>query len=83
MDVMTKIFKHPLARNATLAKLHPRDGDETSVLVVVTTLTLEPDAKGYSAKNIARLHEAARAFVAQTEGVTAYALVNRPKEWDR
>jgi hypothetical protein len=82
-ETMSKTFKHPLARKATTTKLRARDGAEQEILVIITTLELDIGAKGYSAGNVERLHEAARAFLAETAELGGYVLVNRPKEWDR
>ena len=78
---MTKPFKHPLARNSLVAKAHRRDGSQADALVIVTTLDLDPAAKGYKADLVERLHEAARAFLAEKPDLTSYAVVNRPKDW--
>ena len=79
---MTKPFKHPLARHAKVARAHRRDGSQVDALLIVTTLELDPAAKDYKADKVERLHEAARAYLAETPEVTSYAVVNRPKEWD-
>ena len=78
---MQKAFKHPLARNATSVKTHGRDGADETLLLVLTTLTLDEGVKGYSAKNIGRLRQAAEAFLAENAEFARYAIVNRPKEW--
>ena len=78
---MKKHFKHPLARSATVAKLKSRDGAEQDCLLIVTTLTLDKDAKDYSAKNVERLHEAAKAFLVEAPDVGGYAIVNRARDW--
>jgi hypothetical protein len=78
---MQKAFKHPLARNATSVKAHGRDGADETLLVVLTTLTLDESAKGYSAKNVGRLRQAAEAFLAENAEFAGYAILNRPKEW--
>ena len=78
---MSKVFKHPLARKATVSKLHAREGGEKDLLIVVTTLELDAAAKGFSAKYVERLHEAAKAFVAETPDLAGYVFVNRAKEW--
>jgi hypothetical protein len=80
---MSKVFKHPLARKATTTKFRQRDGGEHELLVIVTTLELDPAADGFSAKNVERLHDAAKAFVAETGPLAGYVIVNRPKDWDR
>ena len=83
MDIMSKVFKHPLARRATVTKLRDRGGAERDILVIVTTLELDAADKAYNAKNVERLHDAARAFLADSAELTGYTVVNRPKEWDR
>ncbi|MDE3174941.1 MAG: hypothetical protein KGM15_02395 [Pseudomonadota bacterium] len=79
---MSMVFKHPLARKATLTTAHLRKGVEKKVLLVVTTLELDPQGKGYSAKNVERLHDAARAHLAQAPELAGYVIVDRPKDWD-
>lgn len=79
---MHKAFKHPLARKATIAKLRRGPDAEETVLVIVTTLELDADAKGYSQKNVERLRAAAQAYIAETGGIQGYTILNRPKEWD-
>ena len=78
---MSKAFKHPLARNATVTKLHAREGGEKDLLIVVTTLELDAAAKGFSAKNFQRLHEAAKAFVTDMKDAAGYTIINRAKDW--
>jgi hypothetical protein len=78
---MTKPFTHPLARNATVARAYRRDGTEVDALLIVTTLELDPSGHSYKADKVARLHEAARAYLAETPEVTSYAVLNRPKDW--
>ena len=79
---MEKSFQHPLARKATIAALRRRDGAEETLLVIVTTLELDAAAKGFSKRNVDRLRHAAETFLAEAEGIAAYTIVNRPKEWD-
>jgi hypothetical protein len=79
---MQKAFKHPLARKATTAKARLRGGGEETLLIVLTTLELDASAKGFNRKNFDRLHEAAKTFVGEEQGLAGYALLNRPKEWD-
>jgi predicted lipoprotein with Yx(FWY)xxD motif len=80
---MSKVFKHPLARRATVAKLHAREGGDKDLLIIVTTLELDAAAEGFSAKNVERLHDAAKAFLAETQDLAGYVLVKRSKDWDR
>ena len=79
---MNKAFKHPLARKATIATAHPRKGGEQKMLLIVTTLELDPGGKGFNAKNVERLHNAAKAQVAEEPGLSGYLIVDRPKDWD-
>jgi imidazole glycerol phosphate synthase subunit HisF len=79
---MQKAFKHPLARKATTAKARLRGGGEETLLIVLTTMDLDASAKGFNRKNFDRLNDAAQAFVAESEGLAGYAILNRPKEWD-
>ncbi len=81
MGAMSKTFKHPLARNATTAKAHRLQGGEETLLVVVTTLELDPKAEGFSAKNVARLRKAAEEFVAEAGDLSGYVIINRAKDW--
>jgi hypothetical protein len=78
---MSKVFKHPLARNATVTKVRQRDGGEHELLLIITTLELDTAAKGFSAKNVERLHDAAKAYLAEAEDVAGYAIVSRAKDW--
>ncbi len=80
--IMEKAFKHPLARNATVAKARQRGGADETLLLIVTTLELEESAKGFNQRNVARLRHAADEYVAGAPGISGYALVNRPKEWN-
>ena len=80
--VMEKIFKHPLARRATTASVRQREGGEETVLVIVTTLELDPAQRRFNQKNVDRLHHAAQAFLGESKELSGYAIVNRPKDWD-
>ena len=79
---MSKVFKHPLARRATVATAHPRKGGEQKMLLIVTTLVLDPNGSGFNAKNVERLHDAAKAHLAAAPELAGYLIVDRPKEWD-
>ena len=78
---MKKPFTHPLARKATLATAHRRDGSEAEALLIVTTLELDPKAKGFKAGHVERLHAAAREYLAQAPEISSYAVLTRPKDW--
>ncbi|WP_374546187.1 hypothetical protein [Rhodoblastus sp.] len=74
-------FSHPLAKKAKIWRMQSRDGSERRVLVVVTTLVLDPDNEKYKQKLVDRLSEEARAYIAEQDGVTDFVLINRLKEW--
>jgi hypothetical protein len=78
---MHKAFKHPLARNATTARQRRRQGEDETVLVIVTTMDLDPNSKAYSRKNFERLDDAAKTYLAEAADVAGYVIVNRVKEW--
>ena len=79
---MSKAFKHPLARKATVAPCRRAKGAEESVLVIVTTLELDSAAKGFNRKQVERLNTAAAEFVAEQQSLSGFVVINRPKEWD-
>lgn len=79
---MTKDFKHPLARRAKIWAAKTREGADQNLLIVVTTLELNPKQEAYSQKHVDRLAKAAQEFVAETPDLDGCVLVNRPKEWD-
>ena len=54
-----KAFDHPLARAARIWPLGNASSDARSVLVVVTTLELDPERKRHKAEMVARLSAAA------------------------
>lgn len=74
-------FSHPLAKKAKIWPMQSRDGSERRVLVVVTTLVLDPDNEKYKQKLVDRLSDEARAYIAEQDGVTDFVLINRLKEW--
>ena len=78
---MTKSFKHPLARKSIVARAHRRDGSQVDALLVITTLELDPTANSYKADKVERLHEAARAYLAEVPEIASYAVLSRPKDW--
>ena len=81
MDTMQTLFKHPLARKATLARAHRRDGSEVVALLIVTTLDLDPASPGHKADKVERLHAAARDYLAQHPEIQSYSILARPKDW--
>lgn len=59
-----------------------QDGSERHVLVVQTTLELDPESDKYKKKLVNRLSDEAAAYVAERFDVTDFILINRPKDWD-
>jgi hypothetical protein len=76
-------FSHPLARSANVFATHDREGGEQRVLVVMTTIELDPQSDRYKKRLVERLSSAARDYVLRKDRVEAFMLMNRPKEWGR
>jgi hypothetical protein len=75
-------FSHPLAKKAKVWAMKSQDGSERHVLVVLTTLELDPESQKYKKKLVDRLSAEAAAYVAANFEVTDFILINRPKDWD-
>ena len=75
-------FSHPLAKKAKVWPMMSQDGSERHVLVVLTTLELDPESDKYKKKLVNRLSDEAAAYVAGRFDVTDFILINRPKDWD-
>jgi hypothetical protein len=75
-------FSHPLAKKAKVWPMMSQDGSERHVLVVLTTLELDPESDKYKKKLVNRLSDEAAAYVAERFDVTDFILINRPKDWD-
>jgi len=71
------MFSHPLARGAKVFVAHGRDGTEQRILVIATTACLDPHSERYKK----RLVETARDYVAKSDRVTAFLLMNPMKDW--
>ena len=48
-------FDHPLVRNSHVFTARNLNGEEQKILVIVTTLTLDPASDGYKADLVERL----------------------------
>ena len=73
-------FEHPLVRSAKTWRSYPRDGESQDMLVVVTTLELDPQAKKFKADLVAKLRDAAHAFLSENPAKgTGFVLMNKPK----
>lgn len=73
-------FEHPLVRSAKVWRAYPQEGEDTSLLVIITTLELDPEAKKYKVDLVDKLRGAARAFLAEHPAKgTGFVLMNKPK----
>jgi hypothetical protein len=77
---MTGEFAHPLARASRVYRAEALDGSEQSVLVIVTTIELDPKHHRYDDRLIERLSRAARAYLVLSSEATAFVLINPPKD---
>jgi hypothetical protein len=76
-------FSHPLARSTKVFVAHGRDGTEQQILVIATTAELDPQSERYKKRLVEKLSAAARDYVARSDRVTAFILMNPPKDWRR
>jgi hypothetical protein len=74
-------FSHPLARSAKVWTAVGLDGGEQRILVVATTIELEPNHKGYKKALVERLSRAAREHLADSKEASAFMLIHRPRDW--
>ena len=73
-------FEHPLARSAKVWKAYPKEGDGHDLLVIVTTLELDPGHKKFKGDMVAKLQDSARAFLSEhPQKAAGYLLMNKPK----
>jgi hypothetical protein len=74
-------FSHPLARGAKVWTATGNDGSEQRVLVIVTTIPLEPDDKGYKKSLVERLSRAAHDYLAESKEAASFLLLSRLRDW--
>jgi hypothetical protein len=74
-------FSHPLARAAKVWTAKAHDGGEQRVLVIVTTIALDPGEKGYKKSLVERLSRAARDHLADSNEAASFMLMNRMRDW--
>ena len=74
-------FSHPLARSASVFTAKNSDGSEYRALVIVTTLELDPKSQKYKKPFVEKLSRAAKDYLANSHEVTAFVLLNRPRDW--
>jgi hypothetical protein len=74
-------FVHPLARAAKVWTARGKDDSEQRVLVVVTTVPLDPGHKGYKKSLVEKLSRAAREHLAESKDAESFVLINRLRDW--
>jgi hypothetical protein len=78
---MLMTFSHPLARAAKVWTAKAHDGGEQRILVIVTTIPLEPSDKDYKKSLVERLSRAASDYLADSKEAALFLLVSRAKDW--
>ena len=58
-----------------------KDDSEQRVLVVVTTVPLDPAHKGYKKSLIEKLSRAVREHLAESKEAELFVLINRMRDW--
>jgi hypothetical protein len=76
-------FSHPLARAARVWAAQQHDGSEQRVLVIVTTMELDPANKRFNKKLVEKLSRAAREYLALSSVASAYIIMNPMRQWRR
>jgi hypothetical protein len=74
-------FAHPLARAAKIWTANGVDDSEQRILVIVTTVPLDADHKGYKKSLVEKLDRAARDYLAESKDAGSYVLINRLRDW--
>jgi hypothetical protein len=76
-------FEHPLARKARVFPFTSPDGREAQILVVATTVPLDPKDERYRKSLVERLSEAARDYVTQSNEATWFVLIAGKPNWKK
>lgn len=58
-----------------------KDDSEQSVLVIVTTVKLDPAEKGYKKSLVEKLSRAARSHLEESKEAESFLLINRLRDW--
>ena len=74
-------FSHPLARAAKVWTAKAHDGGDQRVLVIITTIALDPGEKGYKKSLVERLSRAARDHLADSNEAASFMLMHRMRDW--
>lgn len=75
-------FSHPLARGAKVWTARLRTGEARKILIIVTNAELNAQKKKYNPDNVARLTDAAEAFLEENPDIDGYVLANRLRDWE-
>ena len=59
-----------------------KDDSEQRVLVIVTTIPLDPGQKGYKKSLVEKLSRAAREHLAEAKDAESFVLINRLRDWN-
>ena len=60
---LSMTFSHPLARGASMFTANDSEGNKQPVLVIVTTLALDPESNKYKMHYVEKLSSAARKYL--------------------
>jgi hypothetical protein len=74
-------FSHPLARASRVWTAKAHDGGEQRILVIVTTIPLEPQDKGYKKSLVERLSRAAGDYLDDSKEAASFLLMSRLRDW--
>ena len=75
-------FSHPLARGAKVWTARAHDGGDQRVLVIITTIPLDPGEKGYKKSLVERLSRAARRLSRpNSKEAASFMLMHRMRDW--
>ena len=75
-------FNHPLARGAKVWPAKAHDGSEQNMLVIITTINLDPKSKQYKKGLVERLTNAAQKYLAEHSVANGFVLINRMRDWN-
>jgi hypothetical protein len=70
------VFTHPLARTARVWHAVRDDGSERPVLIIVTTMELDPSSNRYKSHLVERLSRSAKDYVSRSFEVDSYVVMN-------
>ena len=74
-------FVHPLAQATKVWTAKSLDETEQRMLVIVTTISLDPRQKGYKKSLVEKLSRAAHDHLAESKEAGAFVLVSRLRDW--